>query len=185
MMMRMHHDDILKNLRELGRRVNVDGSVELLLVGGAAGLLLGELPAGRVTQDCDVIRCEPAEACNALRAAAAEVAALRGLPERWLSFDVMQLDVLPDGWKARRKHIDDFGCVGVYALSRQDLLATKFYAGHPRDVEDIAAMEPDAKELAFVRQYLNMLRVPSRQANLDQVASALKLVAAFEEHANG
>lgn len=180
----MHRQDILRNLSELGVRLVVEDAIEVLLVGGAAGLLLGELPRSRVTQDCDIIRCDPSEAREALLWAAADVAKVRGLPEGWLNCDVMQLDILPDGWQSRRAHIGDFGPLQVYALSRQDLIATKFYAGHPRDVEDIMAMSPDGMELAFVRQYLNMLRVPSRQADLDQVARALKLVAAIKDIAH-
>ena len=46
---------------------------------------------------------------------------------------------------------------------------------------NILGMLNALEELAFVRAYLNMLRVPSRQANLDQVQWSLTYVNALEE----
>jgi hypothetical protein len=57
----------------------------------------------------------------------------------------------------------------------------KCYANHTQDREDVQVMGPTREELAFVRTYLNMLRVPSRQANLDQVQWAITYVNALEE----
>jgi hypothetical protein len=106
------------------------------------------------------------------------------LPTDWLNSQVSALNILPDGWHTRRVFVGQFGPLAVCACSRQDLLATKFHAGRPRDLGDIQAMAPTREELSFVRTYLTMLRVPSRQANLDQVARALKLLDAFEEDAD-
>ena len=55
----------------------------------------------------------------------------------------------------------------------------KFYANRTIDREDIVMMKPRLDELAFVQTYLNMLRVPSRQADLDQVTAALRRVRAM------
>jgi hypothetical protein len=60
----------------------------------------------------------------------------------------------------------------------------KFYANRPQDREDIIHINPTPDEIDTIRKYLNMLRVPSRQADLDQVVSALKLVDAIEELTN-
>ena len=60
------------------------------------------------------------------------------------------------------------------------LLATKFYAGHARDREDIQAMAPTGEEVASVRKYLNMLRVPSRKADLDNLQRAFLYLDAME-----
>ena len=57
----------------------------------------------------------------------------------------------------------------------------KFYANRPQDREDIMEMKPTSQEMAYVRKYLEMLKLPSRLADLDQLVSAQKLVIAMEE----
>ncbi|MDP6544403.1 MAG: hypothetical protein QGH60_10455 [Phycisphaerae bacterium] len=177
----MTNSEILDNLECLGGHLPASNPVEILLIGGAAGMLTGEFTAARTTTDCDVINAVPKESQQAILVAAAQTATQRELPETWLNFQAMQLDVLPDGWNARKVHIATFGPLSVCALSRRDLLATKFYAGHVRDREDIQAMTPTGEELAFVRTYLNMLRVPSRCADLDNVQRALLYLDAWED----
>jgi len=176
----MARDLILKALARLGACVEWEGPIEVLLIGGAAGIITGQLSSDRTTGDCDVISYSPPEAMQAAETAATQVAGELGLPLGWLSSEARQLDILPDGWRRRRRHAGTFGKLCVYAIGRRDLLATKFYANRPEDREDIRAMQPTAAELRFVRTYLTMLRVPSRQANLDQVDAATKTLAAFE-----
>jgi len=108
----------------------------------------------------------------------------RVLPENWLNSKAMQMNILPDGWQSRRVFVAEFGQLKIYAVSRLDLLAMKFYANRPQDREDILHMKPTPDEIDDIRKYLNMLRLPARQADLDQVVSALKLVDAIEEFAN-
>jgi hypothetical protein len=182
--MAMKDTDIRSNLVRLGELAVVDEQAEILLIGGAAGILTGQLSPARTTGDCDVIRYLPERVESEVLRAARAVAEERGLPENWLNSKAASLDILPDGWRARRVPIGTFGKVTVSALSRKDLLATKFYAAHPRDVEDIVHMKPTAEEMAFVSGYLNILRVPSRQANLDQIERALRLLAAMEAEAS-
>ena len=179
----MARDDIIEALAQVGAHIQGDEAVEILLIGGAAGMIIGELPDQRTTLDCDVIDFVPADAQDKVEKAARQVAREMGLPEGWLSSQARQLNILPDGWRQRRVHIGTFGRLHVYAIGRQDLLATKCYANRPQDREDIHAMRPRADELALVRTYLNMLRVPSREANLDQVDAALRLVTALEQEA--
>ena len=179
--MHMTPDIILGHLERLAELLEVDQPVEILLIGGAAGMLTGQFESTRTTADCDVINYVPAESQQAVIHAAKQVAAERNLPECWLNSQAMQLDILPNGWQARKEHIATFGELSIYALSRKDLLATKFYAGYVRDREDIQVMKPTPDELAFVRKYLNMLRVPSRNANLDGVQRALIYLDAIEE----
>lgn len=147
-------------------------------------MVTGLLPSQRVTQDCDVIQVQPEEALDALLNAARTVALDKGLPEEWFNAQAMQLNVLPDGWHSRRIFVGRYGQLSIYAVSRLDLLAMKFYANRPQDREDILYMKPTPDEIVFIRKYLNMLRVPSRQADLDQVVSAFKLVDAIEEIVN-
>lgn len=179
--MRMTTCNILDNLECLGKHLPASHPVEILLIGGAAGMLTGQFIATRTTTDCDVIHTVPKESKQAVLAAAAQTATQRELPKTWLNFQAMQLDILPDGWRTRKVHIVTFGPLSICALSRRDLLATKFYAGHVRDREDIQAMAPTGEELAFVRAYLNMLRVPSRHADLDNVQRASLYLDAMED----
>jgi hypothetical protein len=179
--MRMTTCNILDNLASLGEHLPASNPVEILLIGGAAGMLTGQFTAARTTTDCDVINTVPIESQQAILDAAAQTAAQLELPKAWLNFQAMQLDILPDGWHTRKVHIATFGPLSIYALSRKDLLATKFYASHVRDREDIQDMAPAGEELAFVRTYLNMLRVPSRHADLDNVQRALLYLDAWED----
>jgi hypothetical protein len=181
--MRLQTSDILKILKATADNLHWDGeNIEILLIGGAAGMLTGQLSAHRVTQDCDVMNFRPQEAQNAVLDAAEQTAKTEGLPEQWLSTQAMDtLVILPNGWHARRIHIETFGKLSIYAVSRLDLLAMKFYANRPQDRQDIIEMKPSPEEIEYVRKYLDMLRVPSRQADLDQVVSAFKLVDAIED----
>jgi hypothetical protein len=179
--MKMARQEILRILHALGEHLPPDIKIDILLIGGAAGVLTGQLPLNRTTTDCDVIFYRPETAGNTILAAVQTVAVKEKLPENWLNFEAMQLDILPHGWHTRQIHIADFGPLHVYAVSRRDLLAMKCYANHTQDREDVQVMRPTREELAFVRTYLNMLRVPSRQANLDQVQWGLEYVRSLEE----
>ena len=182
--MELHSLEILEALKETARLIQWDSPVEILLIGGAAGILTGQLPPKRVTLDCDVMHYCPKQAQEAVLKAAHRVAEELGLPKNWFNSKAMQLNVLPDGWQSRKVLIAEFETLTVYGIGRLDLLAMKFYANRPQDREDIIHMEPTPEELDYIRKYLNMLRVPSRQADLDQVVSALQLVDAMEELAN-
>jgi hypothetical protein len=56
-------DDIAirRGLAKLGERLGLDHDVEILIVGGAAGILTGELPASMTTADADAICYRPAK----------------------------------------------------------------------------------------------------------------------------
>ena len=173
-------DDILGALRDTALGIDWAGDIEILLVGGVAAILTGQLSAERVTQDCDIMFFSPKEAQGPVLNAASEVAKIRSLPKNWLNCQAMGLNVLPDGWLSRREHICKYGQLSIYAASRLDLLCMKFYANRPQDREDIMEMKPTSDEMGYVRRYLDMLTLPSRQANLDQIACAHKLVEAME-----
>lgn len=181
--MELKTQDILKNLKAIAENLLWDDeTIEVLLIGGAAGMLTGQLSANRITQDCDVMNVRPIEAQKAVLDAAGQVAKTEGLPDNWLSTQAMDsLNVLPDGWQSRRIFVACFGKLSVYAVSRLDLLVMKFYANRPQDRQDIIEMKPSPMEIDYIRKYLDMLRVPSRQADLDQVVSAFKLVDAIED----
>jgi hypothetical protein len=170
---------LLELLEELGEAL--DEAVTITLVGGSAGLLINQLSTTRTTVDCDVIRTEPPESFSVLRAGAVSLAKQRGLPDDWLSDQVAELDVLPSGWRKRRIEVGVFGRLRVWSVGRLDLLAMKVYAGRMQDRADVADMKPDKREISFIRRYLDQLRVPSRQANLDQIQSAFRFLDAIEE----
>jgi hypothetical protein len=178
--MELHSQKILEALKETAFQLDQDGSIEILLIGGAAGMLTGQLPPQRVTLDCDVMHYDPVQAQKPVLEAANRVADEQGLPKNWLNSKAMQLNILPDGWQSRKVLIAEYGMLTIYAVGRLDLLAMKFYANRPQDRQDIIHMKPTPDEIGYVRKYLNMLKVPSRQADLDQVVSAMQLVNAME-----
>lgn len=180
--MEMETPDILRYLEITAQFMQWEGApVELLLIGGAAGMLMGQLPAHRVTQDCDIMHLSP----QAVLDAAAHTARENGLPQTWLNTQAMDLNILPDGWQSRRKLVARYEPLSIYAVGRLDLLAMKFYANRPQDREDITETRPSRDEIDYCRRYLHMLRVPSRQADLDQVVSAFHLVDAIAEYFYG
>jgi len=178
--MELGSKQILESLKETALRLEWDCEIELLLVGGVAAILTGQLSAQRVTQDCDIIDLSPEKAEKSVLRAASEVAKIKGLPNNWLNCQAMQLNVLPDGWRSRRVRICQYGQLLIYAAGRLDLLCMKFYANRPQDREDLLEMKPTLKEMAYVRKYLDMLRLPARLADLDQIVTAQKLVDAME-----
>ena len=170
-------------LSRLGERFSYHTEVELLLVGGAAGMLTGLLPPLRTTIDCDVMAYVPEDAMGAVEHAAAEVAAELGLAETWLNSDVqLRRDALPDGWEIRRILIGNWGQLRVFAVSRIDLIAMKVLAGRAQDLEDIRSMRPRRDDVEFVGRYLDGL--PAKGTAPEQVAEARELLETleFESH---
>ena len=173
--------EILDALKETALNLDWDGEIEILLVGGVAAMLTGQLSAERVTQDCDIINLSPEQAQETILKSAREVARIKGLPENWLNCQAMQMNILPDGWLSRRQHICKYSQLSIYAASRLDWLCMKFYANRPQDREDIMEMKPALEDMSYVRKYLDMLKLPSRLADLDQIVTAQKLVDTMEE----
>ena len=163
---------VLKALKMVGELLDWPSQVEILLIGGAAGMVTGVLKPDRTTGDCDVADFTPLAAATAVEQAAQTVAAKLKLPPTWFSDQARQLNVLPDGWRSRRQHIATYDKLKVYAAGRLDLLAMKVFAHRFPDRLDVAEMKITRDEIVFVRKYLNMLKVPSRKADLDQLAAA-------------
>ena len=168
-------------LTRLGEVLRWPEPIELLLVGGAAGLMTGLLPAERTTADCDVMRYLPQDAVAALELASRTVAEELGLNPRWLNADVEHVGVLPDGWAGRRQRVGQFGELYVYAVGREDLIAMKFYAGRDQDLDDLDALVVTERDATFVRCYLvDRPRLSPRPIALEKIAAALELLDGWE-----
>lgn len=173
-------ETIRSALAKLGQRLSVERDVEILIVGGAAGVLLGELPAGWTTADVDLIHCHMPQDRDAVLAAGAEMARELSLPPAWLSEDVgLYAWTLPQGWQQRRVLVETHGRLRVYAASRLDLIAMKFIAHRERDLEHLAHMRPALEELDFVRGYLDSL-ARSQSGEMGRIDMARQYVDGWE-----
>lgn len=168
-------------LEKLGERLSYHTDVELLLVGGAAGMLTGLLPPTRTTTDCDVMVYVPEDARSAVELAAEHVAGELGLAAAWLNSNVqLRRDALPDDWQRRRVWIGQWGRLRVYAISRVDLIAMKVLAGRAQDLEDIRSMKPRPYDIAFVRRYLDGLG--AKGTTPEQIVEARDVLESLEIH---
>lgn len=175
---RLTSTDIERALERLGAVADVATECELLVVGGAAGMLTGVLPAARTTTDCDVMVYLPPSAMGTIERAAGRVAEELGLAANWLNSDVqLRLDTLPDGWRDRRVWIGQFGRLRVFAASRIDLAAMKVVAGRTQDLEDLAAMKLQPEDGTFIRAYLRALE--AKGTPVEQIEEALALLDAL------
>jgi len=177
----MNTKTIERAFEMLGCRLSYPLEVELLLVGGAAGMLTGLLPPSRTTLDCDIMHAQPDSAVFVIERHAAEVATTLGLPTNWLNSDAkIRADTLPDGWRTRRVWIGTWGQLRVFAVSRIDLIAMKVLAGRAQDIEDVRMMKPRTDDIAFVNQYLKTMS--ARGAASGDIADATTLIDSLELH---
>jgi len=172
---RMNTSTVERALIRLGEVLRYHQEVEVLLVGGAAGMLTGVLAPSRTTIDCDVMVYVPRHAMIAVETAADEVASELGLPAKWMNSDAqIRTDTLPDGWEQRKVFIGEFGKLRVFAVSRVDLIAMKVLAGRAQDLEDLRAMRMRSDDVAFVRAYLGLLA--AKGTAREQIEDAMELI---------
>jgi hypothetical protein len=166
-------------LKRLGEIFQWHREVEILLVGGAAGMITGVLPAMRTTMDCDVMKYIPEAAWIAVETAAEEVAKELGLPEHWLNSDVqIRADSLPADWQERSIWHNTYGSLKVVAVSRIDLITMKFLAHRPQDLEDLLALGVTEEDKAFTRKHLD--RIEAAGSNQKEIAEAREYISAWE-----
>ncbi len=176
---RMNTTGVERALARPGEVFEYHREVEILIVGGAAGLLTGVLSPSRTTTDCDVMAYSPPNAATAVELAAEAVAEEIGLAPHWLNSDVqIRGDSLPVGWERRRVWVGEFGRLRVWAVSRLDLIAMKVLAGRDQDVEDLSVMRVRADETEFVRTYLDSLA--GRGTPLEEITDARAILNAIE-----
>lgn len=155
--------------------------IEILLVGGAAGMVTGVLAANRVTTDCDVMVYIPADAMATVELAAERVAEEMSLSRTWLNSDVqIRLDALPDGWEQRKIYVGMYGRLRVFAASRPDLIAMKVLAGRDQDIDDIQAMRIRRDDMEFVRGFLDSLS--PKRTKPEQIEEARSLLESLKVH---
>jgi uncharacterized nucleotidyltransferase DUF6036 len=172
-----HLDDsaIRRGLAALGARLGLGHAVEILIVGGAAGILTRELPAAMTTMDADAMCFHPAKDRDSVLEAAAVVSQELSLPSDWLNeWSGLYAWTLPEGWKSRRVRVGAYGRLMVYAVGRLDLIAMKFIAHRERDRDHLAYLNVTPGDLNFVRAYLDSLshkyprsRFPAESGKID------------------
>ncbi len=166
-------------LELVGNELSHHEEVEVLVVGGAAGMLTGVFAASRTTLDCDIMDYAPEGAMVAVERAAERVAGAIGMPPTWLNSHVqIRRDALPEGWRSRRVWVGAWGRLRVFAASRVDLIAMKVLAGRVQDLEDLGAMQPRADEVEFVRRHLDGLS--GKGTSPEEIAGARALLKAMQ-----
>ncbi len=147
---------VARSLRSVAAAFDFHMDVEILLVGGAAGMLTGVLSASRTTIDCDVMISAPPGAVARLEEVARTVADDMGLSKTWLNDDATLVRwKLPEGWMTRRVLVLEEGKLRVFAASRTDLIALKALAGRDQDLEDLRTLGVTKDDAAFVRAHLD------------------------------
>lgn len=177
----MDTSTVERALRRLGELLEYHADVEILIVGGAAGMVTGVLAPIRMTTDCDVMVYAPPTAMAAVERTAGEVAKEMNLSPTWLNSDVqLRLDALPDGWRERQIPVGTFGRLRVFAASRPDLIAMKVLAGRDQDIEDLQALRIRQDDVDFVTAYLDSL--DSKGTKQEQIEGARALLESLEVH---
>jgi len=156
--------------------------VRILIVGGAAGLLTGELPGGaRTTADVDAVHYDPAGDRDDVLLAAEQVGREQGLPPSWMSEDAgLHAWTLPDGWRERRVTVGVWGRLRVDAVGRADLIAMKFLAGRAGDYEHLLDLRVTEAERRFVVALLDVMPATRPADDQGKIARARRVAVEWE-----
>jgi hypothetical protein len=170
----LNRSNIIAALQALGAAI--DRKVEILIVGGAAGSLTGQLPPASTTEDVDLIACHLPEDRDAVLQAADKIGRTLALPASWLSdFSGLFRWTLPDDWRKRAVEIGTFGRLRVLAVGRLDLLAMKFLSHRAKDREHLQQMNVTHSELMWVRKHVRELinRFPDERSRIELTLNIL------------
>jgi hypothetical protein len=170
----MDGSNIWSALEQVGKMLGFGRDIEILIVGGAAGLLTGQLPASWTTGDVDVMHCYLPADRELVLGAAEEVAREAGLPASWMSdFGGLYAWTLPRGWESRRVLVQQVQRLKIYAVGREDLITMKFLAHRSRDLEHLTLIRPAREEIAFARQRFSELEsdFPQHTSTIDMARS--------------
>lgn len=178
-MPKLGNDIILQALKRVGQRLSSPTSVRILIVGGAAAVLTKQLPAAWTTSDVDVMQFDPPREIDHILDVAGQVGRELSLPPLWLNSEVgLWRSSLADGWKSRQVRVGVFGALEVNAISRKDLVAMKFMAHRPEDLQHLRLMALSREEFDFVHEYLIVMTDRHEAGRIERAKLALK---AFEE----
>lgn len=176
----LHAAQIRQAISALAAMLPPDAVGEMVLIGGGAGVLAGELPQGRLTADLDVIAVEPPEVLDLCCHHAPAIAARLGLSDEWFDATPRSLQhMLLPGWRARTVEVGEFGSLRVRSIGRSDLIALKTLAGRERDLQDLQSLAIDREEAAQVARELPQLL--AQGVDPEQVERAIALARAMAE----
>lgn len=170
--------EFINALKALGNAVGGYNQIEIVLVGGLAGLLGGWLPESQTTKDADVIACDPEQSMGYIESEAFKIAKDMGLPARWLNCASHgYLWAIPEGWKTRLHNLGAFGLIHVFYVDRLDLIALKVVASRDVDRAHLLAMRVTASEITRVEKHLNGLdRAGADAHRIQQARNTLKIL---------
>ncbi len=162
-------------LAHLGSLLPPTPIAEMVIIGGAAGVLSGVLPASRTTVDCDVLQVSPPEIFDLCRYHAGEVAHCFQIAPQWLDASAHALaHLMLPGWRDRLVTIGTFGPLKVRAVGRIDLIALKVIAGRAEDLEDLDSLSITHAE---AEQLLELFpAIQARGISPHAYAAALKIL---------
>lgn len=148
----MRRDEIERYLRELGRHLEAEGLTgEILIFGGAFMTLV--LRQRDATKDIDAYFAAHADA---IRQAAARVAADNNLPPDWLNDSVKGFLYL----QPEARSWAEYPGLRVFVPDPAYIFAVKALAGRPQDVADLVALRSTlglgsaAEALELVKRYV-------------------------------
>jgi hypothetical protein len=146
---------------------------EGVAIGGAALVVLDITQ--RSTRDVDLLETEIPEAISK---AAHEFANLHRLSEDW--FNAGPADLLrnlPSDWKTDLQHLNSGKSLSLRALSRINMIRTKFWAmcDRMRDVDDLIAISPNNDEIEIAVRWVTPLDGnPGWPKHVETMAQALR-----------
>lgn len=156
----LNNQTITHALKALADELAPGSQAALVLIGGAAGLLSGNIPGTVTTSDVDAIQFQPPEILESVLSAADRVAEKQGISKGWLNIEAgLFVQALPLGWEDRRILVLQHTQLHVYTISRADLIAMKFYAHRSVDLEHLQYLNPSPAELQFTVNHFQQLLI--------------------------
>lgn len=152
-------------------------NVDVVLVGGAAGVLAKHLPAGWSTVDVDLMQVRPAGARDQFLEMAALAGEQLGLHRGWVNDDVgLYKNSLPVGWDGRLALVWQFDRLTVSVVSRIDFIVMKFLAHRSQDIEHLKLMNLTSDELVEAQRHIDLWREESVEniGTAEQAAAYIK-----------
>ncbi len=161
--------DFLEAIEALDHALKV--SVKMVVGGGGAMLLAHDFPLS--TFDIDAIPYQTELSLGDIDKCVKEVAAQRKISSSWLNPYFSNFTyVLPSDYQKRLIQIFKGKKLELSALSKQDLLILKCFAGREKDIGHARALmkKLDSKQLEYVEEHIEKLieqQIPKAQKALD------------------